>query len=76
MDLINTVQTLAEAAMGGSIHIAGACLGAGVGIGLVGLGASQATGRNPGATGKIMTISIIFAALVEGIVFYAIFLVK
>ena len=34
----------------------------------------QATGRNPGASGNIMTISIILAALAEGLIFIAIFL--
>jgi len=76
MDLINTIQPLLMAAMEGKIHVAGAALGAGIGIGVVGLGASQATGRNPGASGNIMTISIILAALIEGIVFFSIFLVN
>lgn len=62
------------AELGGNIHIGLAGLGAGLGIGLVGSKAAEATGRNPGAFGNIMTISIIFAALAEGLIFIAIFL--
>ena len=38
--------------------------------------AAEATGRNPGASTQIMVISIILAALAEGITFFAIFLAK
>ncbi len=48
-----------------------AALGAGIGIGLIGGKAAEATGRNPGASGAILTISIILAALVEGAFFVA-----
>ena len=60
----------------GNIHIAMAGLGAGLGIGILGAKAAEATGRNPGAAGNILTLSIILAALIEGIVFFAIFLAK
>ena len=60
--------------IGGNIHVGLAGLGAGVGIGLLGAKAAEATGRNPGAAGNIMTISIILAALAEGLIFIAIFL--
>ena len=62
------------AELAGNVHIGLAGLGAGLGIGLVGSKAAEATGRNPGAFGNIMTISIIFAALAEGLIFIAIFL--
>lgn len=62
------------AEVSGNMHIGLAGLGAGLGIGLVGSKAAEATGRNPGAFGNIMTISIIFAALAEGLIFIAIFL--
>ena len=48
-----------------------AALGSAVGVGLVGMKAAEATGRNPGAAGEIRTQAIIFAALAEGIVFIA-----
>jgi F-type H+-transporting ATPase subunit c len=65
---------LAEIA--GNLHVAFAAVGAAVGIGLLGAKAAEATGRNPGAAGNILTLSIILAALIEGIVFFAIFLAK
>jgi F-type H+-transporting ATPase subunit c len=51
-----------------------AVLGAGLGIGLIGMKAAESTGRNPGASGQVLTISIILAALVEGVAFVAIFM--
>ena len=60
----------------GNLHVALAAAGAGIGIGLLGAKAAEATGRNPGAAGNVLTISIILAALIEGIVFFAIFLAK
>jgi F-type H+-transporting ATPase subunit c len=59
-----------------SIHIGLAALGSAIGVGLIGMKAAEATGRNPGAAGDIRTQAIIFAALAEGIVFIAIFLGK
>ena len=56
------------------LHIGLAALGSALGVGLVGMKAAEATGRNPGAAGEIRTQAIIFAALAEGIVFIAIFL--
>ena len=61
--------------MGGSIHVGLAGMGSAIGIGLVGLGACLAVGRNPGAFGKIMAMSLLGMALAEAIVFYALFLV-
>ena len=59
-----------EVAIFGSL----AALGSAIGVGFVGAKAAEATGRNPGASTKIMVISIILAALAEGITFFAIFL--
>ena len=55
----------------GSLQSGIAAIGAGIGIGLIGGKAAEATGRNPGASGAILTISIILAALVEGAFFVA-----
>lgn len=68
------MDNLLLAAVEGNLHIAFAAVGAAIGIGLLGAKAAEATGRNPGASGGILTISIILAALIEGIVFFAIFL--
>ncbi len=68
------MNILAELA--GNFHIGLAALGAAIGVGLIGFKAAEATGRNPGAAGEIRNISIILAALAEGIVFFAIYLAK
>lgn len=62
------------AEMDGTFQIGLAAAGCGIGIGLVGMKAAEATGRNPGASADILKIAIIFAALIEGIVFFSIFL--
>ncbi len=68
---------LAEAITESTMHLgiaAGlAALGAGIGIGLIGAKAAESTGRNPAAFGKVLTISILLAALVEGVAFVTIF---
>jgi F-type H+-transporting ATPase subunit c len=64
------------AEMTGSIHVAAAALGAAIGVGLIGMRASEAVGRNPGAATKILVQAILSTAFAEGIVFFAIFLVK
>ena len=48
--------------------------GAALGVGFIGMKASEAVGRNPGASTKILVQSILAIALAEAIVFYAIFL--
>ncbi len=63
------------AAVEGQIHVGLAALGSGLGLGLLGMKAAEATGRNPGAAGNVLTITMILAALIEGLVFFAIFLV-
>jgi F-type H+-transporting ATPase subunit c len=53
-----------------------ACLGAAVGVGLVGSKASEAVGRNPGAFGKILVIGILGMAFAEAVAFYGLYLGK
>lgn len=48
-------------------HVAAAALGAAIGIGLLGMKAAEATGRNPGAATPILVLAIILAALIEGV---------
>ena len=48
-------------------------IGVGIGIGQIGKGAMEAIGRQPEASGKIPVAGIIFAALIEGIGFAALF---
>ena len=70
-----TIATIL-AEMSGSIHVGLAGLGAARGVGLIGMGASSAVGRNPGAATPILVQSILSIAFAEGIVFFALFLVK
>lgn len=66
------ITILAE--MTGSIQGALGCLGAALGVGLVGAKAAEAVGRNPGASGAILVQSILGMALAEAVAFYALFL--
>ena len=50
----------------GAIGAGLAVLGAGLGIGLIGKGATESIARQPEAAGKIQTAMIIAAALIEG----------
>jgi F-type H+-transporting ATPase subunit c len=63
-------------ALTGNLHIAAAAAGAAIGVGLIGMKASEAVGRNPGAATKILVQAILSTAFAEGIVFFAIFLAK
>jgi len=65
-----------DKAMNGSLHVGLAALGAAIGVGLIGMKASEAVGRNPVASTKILVQSILAIAFAEAIVFYALFLVK
>jgi F-type H+-transporting ATPase subunit c len=60
----------------GNLHIAFAAAGAAIGVGLIGMKASEAVGRNPGAATQILVQAILSTAFAEGIVFFAIFLAK
>ena len=62
--------------MTGNVHVGLAALGAAIGVGFIGMKASEAVGRNPGAFGKVITLAVLGMALAEAIVFYALFLVK
>jgi F-type H+-transporting ATPase subunit c len=46
-------------------------LGPGIGLGLIGMGAMQAIGRNPEARGPILTNMILIGALAEACAIYA-----
>lgn len=70
------VETAKVVGMTGSLHIGLAAVGSAIGVGIIGMKAAEATGRNPGAAGAIRNQAIIFAALAEGVVFFAIFLAK
>jgi F-type H+-transporting ATPase subunit c len=62
--------------MTGNIHVGLAALGAAIGVGLIGMKAAEAVGRNPDASTKVLVQSILAIAFAEAIVFYALFLVR
>ena len=68
----NMTSIIAE--MTGSIQGGLGCLGAAIGVGLVGFKAAEAVGRNPGASTKILVQGIIGMALAEAVAFYALFI--
>lgn len=65
----------AAKAIGGGIGFGLAAGLAGIGQGLVGSRAAEGTARNPGASGNIMTITIISLALIESLVLFALLIV-
>ena len=69
------IQALAEG-ISGNLHIGMAALGAALGVGIIGMKASEAVGRNPGAATPILVQAILSTAFAEGIVFFAIYLAK
>ena len=62
--------------MTGSLHVGLAAFGAAISVGMIGMGAAAAVGRNPGASTKILVQAILAIAFAEAIVFYALFLVQ
>ena len=64
------------AEMTGNIHVGLAALGSAIGVGLVGMKASEAVGRNPGAFGQDHHVGHAGHGLAEAIVFYAIYLAR
>lgn len=58
------------------LHVALGAASAAIAVGLIGMAAVSAVGRNPGASTKILVQSILAIAFAEAIVFYVIFLVR
>lgn len=70
-DAVNQMGSISGSVQGGL-----GCLGAALGVGLVGMKAVESVGRNPGAFGKIMVMGILGMALAEAVAFYTLFLGK
>ena len=60
----------------GSLHVGLAAFGAAIAVGIIGMRAAEAVGRNPEASTKVLVQSILAIAFAEAIVFYTLFLVK
>lgn len=65
-----------EGYMSGNIHVGLAALGAALAVGIIGMKAAEAVGRNPSAATAILVQSILAIAFAEALVFYALFLVS
>ena len=61
----------AAKALGAGLAIGLGGIGPGIGIGFIGRGAMEAIGRNPEAAGEIRTVMILAAALAEAVAIYA-----
>ena len=72
----NVAASPAANVVKGNLTVGLAALGAALGVGFIGMKASEAVGRNPGAATPILVQAILAIAFAEAIVFYAIFLVK
>jgi F-type H+-transporting ATPase subunit c len=75
-ELTDVIVNTAEQTTGitGSIQGGLGCLGAAIGVGIVGMKGAEAVGRNPDASGQILVQSIIGMALAEAVAFYSLFL--
>ena len=62
--------------MNGNLTVGLAAFGAAVAVGIIGMRAADAVGRNPEASTKVLVQSILAIAFAEAIVFYTLFLVK
>ena len=72
LQAVAAVGTNNLAVMGACIGAGLVALGAGVGIGRIGGSAMDAIGRQPDASGKIQTVMLIAAALIEGLALFAV----
>lgn len=67
MDMLTLTAKVVSAALA----IGLGALGPGIGIGILGMGAMRALGRNPGAGSAIMTTMILGIAFAEAVAIYA-----
>ncbi len=72
------MMMLAEAAaagLTGSFHIAVVGAGAAIGVGMIGSKAAESIGRNPGAFGNILVLSLLGMAFAEGLAILTFFVI-
>ena len=67
-----SIDAAGWAAAGAAIGVGLAVLGAGIGIGYIGGNATQATARQPEASGQVFLQMLIAAALIEGVAFFGV----
>ena len=69
MQTVHFIQTYKELAMALAIWLG--AIGSGIGIGLIGKCALEALGRNPEASAKIQSLTILTIAFAEAVAIYA-----
>jgi F-type H+-transporting ATPase subunit c len=74
MILAEVAQQIAP--LHGNIAVGLGALGGAIGVGLTAAKAAEATGRNPGAFGKIFVVGILGMALAEGLAILTFFVVQ
>jgi F-type H+-transporting ATPase subunit c len=67
-----SIDAAGWAAAGAAVGVGLAVLGAGIGIGNIGGNATQATARQPEASGQVFLQMLIAAALIEGVAFFGV----
>jgi len=75
MDLMNVMLQVVDnnlSHLGGAIGAGLAAIGAGIGIGQIGKGATEAIARQPEAANDIRGAMILTAAFVEGVALFAV----
>ena len=65
--MTDIIAEAAVTAISGNLTSALGCLGGALGVALIGYKACESCGRNPDASGKILTQSILGMALAEGV---------
>ncbi len=76
LEIISNMDLLAQLTgdLGKGLTASLGCLGAAIGVGLIGAKAVESVGRNPSASGKVLVQGIIGMALAEAVAFYSLFL--
>jgi len=72
LDILATIDSAGWGAAGAAVGVGLAVLGAGIGIGNIGGNATQATARQPEASGQVFLQMLIAAALIEGVAFFGV----
>ena len=70
--ILATIDAAGWGAAGAAVGVGLCVLGAGIGIGNIGGNATQATARQPEASGQVFLQMLIAAALIEGVAFFGI----
>ena len=70
--ILATIDSAGWGAAGAAVGAGLAVLGAGIGIGYIGGNATQATARQPEASGQVFLQMLIAAALIEGVAFFGV----